>query len=230
MSKKSAYELLEGDKESRERANRALKGLSTHIENLTKKQANKLVDNVIQDIATDFPDSGIPIHPPTTESNDSEIETSEVTPTTESTENSELVGKWKDSQNPESRIDPNLKLTPEGMFPETDEPTPVSSRRSSPNDIQPPSQNDSENESESDFDVERQLKAAGKETRNKEMSKESIIGLLTFLETGTQGFPICGFLEDLMSAIVGHEDAMSRIEMVELLKEFVLAPKKSKKK
>jgi hypothetical protein len=138
-----------------------------------------------------------------------------------------LVGTWKDSQNPESRIDPNLKLTPEGMFPETDEPTPVSSRRSSPNDIQPP-QNDSE--SESDFDVEAALKAAGKETRNKEMSKESIIGLLTFLENGTQGFPICGFLEDLMSAIVGHEDAMSRIEMVELLKEFVLAPKKSKKK
>ena len=221
MSKKSAYELLEGDKESRERANRALKGLSTHMENLTKKQQNKLVDNVIQDIATDFPESGIPIHPPTTESNDSEIETPE------STENSELVGTWKDSQNPESRIDPNLKLTPEGMFPETDEPTPVSSRRSSPNDIQPP-QNDSE--SESDFDVEAQLKAAGKETRNKEMSKESIIGLLTFLENGTQGFPICGFLEDLMSAIVGHEDAMSRIEMVELLKEFVLAPKKSKKK
>jgi ParB/RepB/Spo0J family partition protein len=225
MSKKTAYELLEGDKDSLQRANRALKGLSNHMENLTKKQQNKLCDNVVQDIANDYPESGIPIHPPTTESNDSEIETPE------STENSELVGTWKDSQNPESRIDPNLKLTPEGMFPETDEPTPVSSRRSSPNDITPPTtKSDSENESESDFDVEAQLKAAGKETRNKEMSKESIIGLLTFLENGTQGFPICGFLEDLMSAIVGHEDAMSRIEMVELLKEFVLAPKKSKKK
>jgi len=223
MSKKSAYELLEGDKESRERANRALKGLSTHMENLTKKQQNKLVDNVIQDIATDYPDSGIPIHPPTTESVDSEIET------TESTENSELVGKWKDSQNPESRIDPALMLTPETCFEGDvkDEPTPVSSRRSSADDITPPSQNQDD---ENDYDVEAALKAAGKETRNKEMSKESIIGLLKFLEKGTEGFPICGFLEDLMSAIVGHEDAMARIEMVELLKEFVLAPKKGANK
>jgi ParB/RepB/Spo0J family partition protein len=217
MSKKSAYELLEGDKESRERANRALKGLSTHMENLTKKQQNKLVDNVIQDIATDFPDSGIPIHPPTTESNDSEIETPD--------ENSELVGKWKDSQNPESRIDPNLKLTPESMFPEADEPTPVS-RRSSPNDIQPPSQNDSE--SENDYDVEAALKAAAKSDRNKEMSREQIIAFLYDIEIGVQGFPISGFFEDLMSAIAGNEESKS--EMIALLKDLVLAPKKGANK
>jgi ParB family chromosome partitioning protein len=229
MTLKTAYDLVEADDKTKNIADKALKAMQAHIENApNKKQSQKLTDLIVQEVAKDNPESGIPIHE-TPELTNSEIETSEVTPTTESTENSELVGKWKDSQNPESRIDPSLKLTPESMFPEKDEPTPVSSRRSSADDITPPtSQNESQNES--DFDVEAQLKAAGKETRNKEMSKESIIGLLTFLETGTQGFPICGFLEDLMSAIVGHEDAMSRIEMVELLKEFVLAPKKSKKK
>lgn len=219
MSKKSAYEILEGDKASRDIANKALKSLSSHIENLNKKQANKLVESVIQVVATENPDSGIPIHPPT-ESVDSEIETSEVTPT----ENSELVGKWKDSQNPESRIDPNLKLTPESMFPESeDEPTPVQSRRSSADDIQPPSQNDSENES--DFDVEAALKAAAKSERAKEMSREQIVALLYDIEVNIQGFPISGFFEDLMSCIAGNNESKS--EMISLLKEFILAPKKS---
>ena len=209
MSKKSAYELLEGDKESRERANRALKGLSTHMENLTKKQQNKLVDNVIQDIANDYPESGIPIHE-TTESTDSEIETTEST----------------DSVAPESRIDPALRMTPEDCFPEADEPTPVSSRRSSADDIQPPtSQNQ---ESENDYDVEAALKAAAKSDRNKEMSREQIIAFLYDIEIGVQGFPISGFFEDLMSAIAGNEESKS--EMISLLKDLVLAPKKGANK
>ena len=223
MTLKTAYDLVEADDKTKKITDKALKAMQAHIENApNKKYAQKMTDLIVQEVAKDNPESGIPIHE-TPELTNSEIETSEVTPTTEST--------WKDSQNPESRIDPSLLLTPETCFEgdNVDEPTPVQSRRSSADDITPPtSQNESQNES--DFDVEAQLKAAGKETRNKEMSKESIIGLLTFLENGTQGFPICGFLEDLMSAIVGHEDAMSRIEMVELLKEFVLAPKKSKKK
>jgi ParB family chromosome partitioning protein len=222
MTLKTAYDLVEADDKTKNIADKALKAMQAHIENApNKKQSQKLTDLIVQEVAKDNPESGIPIHE-TPELTNSEIETSEVTPTTEST--------WKDSQNPENRIDPSLRLTPETCFEDdkVEEPTPVSSRRSSADDIQPPSQNESQNES--DFDVEAQLKAAGKETRNKEMSKESIIGLLTFLENGTQGFPICGFLEDLMSAIVGHEDAMSRIEMVELLKEFVLAPKKTNKK
>jgi ParB/RepB/Spo0J family partition protein len=211
MSKKSAYEILEGDQASREITNKALKSLKTHIENLNKKQANKLVESVIQVVATENPDSGIPIHPPTTESNDSEIETPE-------SNNSEV---------PESRIDPNLKLTPESMFPEPEEPNPVQSRRSSPNDITPPtSQN--QNESESDFDVERQLAEARKSDRNKEMSREQIIAFLYDIEVGVQGFPISGFFEDLMSAIAGNEESKS--EMISLLKDLVLAPKKSKKK
>ena len=209
MSKKSAYELLEGDKESRERATRALKGLSTHMENLTKKQQNKLVDNVIQDIANDYPESGIPIHE-TTESTDSEIETTEST----------------DSVAPESRIDPALRMTPEDCFPEADEPTPVSSRRSSADDIQPPtSQNQ---ESENDYDVEAALKAAAKSDRNKEMSREQIIAFLYDIEIGVQGFPISGFFEDLMSAIAGNEESKS--EMISLLKDLVLAPKKGANK
>ena len=217
MSKKSAYEILEGDQASRDIANKALKSLSTHIENLNKKQANKLVESVIQVVATENPESGIPIHPPTTESTDSEIETSE------STEN--LVGKWKDSQNPESRIDPNLKLTPEAMFPEADEPTPVS-RRSSADDITPPSQN--QDHDENDYDVEAALKAAAKSERNKEMSREQIIAFLYDIEIGVQGFPISGFFEDLMSAIAGNEESKS--EMIALLKDLVLAPKKGANK
>ena len=210
MSKKSAYELLEGDKESRERANRALKGLSTHMENLTKKQQNKLVDNVIQDIANDYPESGIPIHE-TTESTDSEIETTES----------------NDSVAPESRIDPNLKLTPEAMFPEADEPTPVSSRRSSADDITPPTSQNQDHD-ENDYDVEAALKAAAKSDRNKEMSREQIIAFLYDIEVGVQGFPISGFFEDLMSAIAGNEESKS--EMISLLKDLVLAPKKGANK
>lgn len=208
MSKKSAYELLEGDKESRERANRALKGLSTHMENLTKKQQNKLVDNVIQDIANDYPESGIPIHE-TTESTDSEIETTEST----------------DSVAPESRIDPNLKLTPESMFPEADEPTPVSSRRASANDIQPPTESDSE--SENDYDVEAALKAAAKSERNSEMSLEQVKAMLYKIEVGVKGFPISGFFEFMFSAMKG--DNVSIPDMISLLKEFILAPKKTNK-
>lgn len=208
MSKKTAYELLEGDKDSLQRANRALKGLSNHMENLTKKQQNKLCDNVVQDIATDFPDSGIPIHPPISESNDSEIETTES----------------NDSVAPESRIDPNLKLTPESMFPEADEPTPVS-RRSSADDITPPTSQDHD---ENDYDVEAALKAAAKSDRNKEMSREQIIAFLYDIEVGVQGFPISGFFEDLMSAIAGNEESKS--EMIALLKDMVLAPKKGANK
>lgn len=208
MSKKTAYELLEGDKDSLQRANRALKGLSNHMENLTKKQQNKLCDNVVQDIATDFPDSGIPIHPPISESFDSEIETTES----------------NDSVAPESRIDPNLKLTPESMFPEADEPTPVS-RRSSADDITPPTSQDHD---ENDYDVEAALKAAAKSDRNKEMSREQIIAFLYDIEVGVQGFPISGFFEDLMSAIAGNEESKS--EMIALLKDMVLAPKKGANK
>jgi hypothetical protein len=209
MSKKSAYELLEGDKESRERANRALKGLATHMDSLTKKQQNKLVDNVIQDIANDFPDSGIPIHPPTTESNDSEIETPEST-------DSEVT------TTPESRINPSLRLTPDDCFPESEEePTPVQSRRSSPNDITPPtSQN--QNDSESDFDVEAKLAEAARSERNKEMSRERIIRMLMDIEEGTSGFPVCGIFEIILSAINGNNESIP--EMILLCKEFVLAP------
>ena len=210
MSKKTAYELLEGDKDSLQRANRALKGLSTHMENLTKKQQNKLCDNVVQDIANDYPESGIPIHPPTTESTDSEIETTES----------------NDSVAPESRIDPNLKLTPEAMFPEADEPTPVS-RRSSADDITPPTSQNQDHD-ENDYDVEAALKAAAKSDRNKEMSREQIIAFLYDIEVGVQGFPISGFFEDLMSAIAGNEESKS--EMISLLKDLVLAPKKGANK
>jgi len=219
MSKKSAYEILEGDKASREITNKALKSLKTHIENLNKKQANKLIESVIQVVATENPESGIPIHPPTTESNDSdsEIETSEVTPISEST-NSEVAS--------ENKINPALRLTPEDCFPEVDEKTPVQSRRSSPSDIQPPTSQNQDNES--DFDVEAKLAEAARSERNKEMSREQIIAFLYDIEVGVQGFPISGFFEDLMSAIAGNEESKS--EMISLLKDLVLAPKKSKKK
>ena len=210
MSKKSAYEILEGDQASRDIANKALKSLSTHIENLNKKQANKLVESVIQVVATENPDSGIPIHPPT-ESFDSEIETTES----------------NDSVAPESRIDPNLKLTPETCF-ENDikeEPTPVS-RRSSADDINPPTSQNQDDEN--DYDVEAALKAAAKSERNSEMSLEQVKAMLYKIEVGIQGYPISGFFEFMFSAMKG--DNVSIPDMISLLKEFVLAPKKDANK
>lgn len=210
MSKKSAYEILEGDQASRDITNKALKSLSTHIENLSKKQANKLVESVIQVVATENPESGIPIHPPT-ESVDSEVETPESV-------NSEV---------PENRIDPALRMTPETCF-ENDikeEPTPVQSRRSSANDIQPPT---TKSDSESDSEVERLLADAKKTERNSEMGREKIIITLKDLETGTQGFPICGVFEIILSAIAGHEESIP--ELIALCKEFILAPKKGANK
>jgi ParB/RepB/Spo0J family partition protein len=212
MSKKSAYEILEGDQVSRDIANKALKSLSTHIENLSKKQANKLVESVIQVVATENPDSGIPIHPPT-ESNDSEVSISESV-------NSEV---------PENRIDPSLRLTPETCYENDikDEPTPVSNRRSSANDIQPPTTK-SDSFSESDSEVERLLADAKKSDRNKELSLEQVKAMLYEIEIGVQGYPISGFFEDLFSAMAGNDESIP--EMISLLKDLVLAPKKGANK
>lgn len=182
----------------------ALEALEEHIKNMTESRAKKLVDIVISKASGDEPEAEEVLNSssPTTESTDSVIP-------------------------PENRIDPALRMTPETCF-ENDikeEPTPVSSRRSSADDIQPPT---SESESENDFDVEAQLKAAAKEARNKEMSREQIIAFLYDIEVGVQGFPISGFFEDLMSAIAGNEESKS--EMIALLKDMVLAPKKTNKK
>jgi len=222
MTLKTAYDLVEADDKTKNIADKALKAMKAHIENApNKKQSQKLTDLIVQEVAKDNPESGIPIHE-TPELTNSEIETSEVTPTTEST--------WKDSQNPESKIDPSLRLTPETCFEGDvkDEPTPVSSRRSSPNDIQPPTSQNQDSENESNFDVEAKLKAAAKEARNKEMSREQIMAFLYDLEVGVQGYPIAGFFEDLMSAISGNDESKS--EMITLLKDMVLAPKKTNKK
>ena len=60
------------------------------------------------------------------------------------------------------------------------------------------------------------------------MSREQIIAFLYDIEVGVQGFPISGFFEDLMSAIAGNEESKS--EMISLLKDLVLAPKKGANK
>jgi len=191
-------------------ATEILEALEDNIENMSTARAKWVVDKAISKASGEEPESE-----DTLNSDNTELPNSEVNPTSESV----------DSEVTENRIDPALRLTPDDCFPEADEPTPVQSRRSSPNDIQPPT---SESESESDFDVEAKLREAARSDRNKEMSREQIIAFLYDIEVGVQGFPISGFFEDLMSAIAGNEESKS--EMISLLKDLVLAPKKSKKK
>jgi len=195
-------------------ATEILEALEDNIENMSTARAKWVVDKAISKASGEEPESEDTLNSDNTELPNSEVSTSEST-------NSEVT------TTPESRIDPSLRLTPEDCFPEGDEPTPVSSRRSSADDITPPtSQNESQNES--DFDVEAKLAEAARSERNKEMSREQIIAFLYDIEVGVQGFPISGFFEDLMSAIAGNEESKS--EMISLLKDLVLAPKKSKKK
>jgi hypothetical protein len=193
-------------------ATEILEALEDNIENMSTARAKWVVDKAISKASGEEPESEDTLNSDNTELPNSEVSTSEST----------------DSEVTENRINPALKLTPESMFPESEEePTPVQSRRASPNDITPPtSQN--QNDSESDFDVEAKLAEAARSDRNKEMSREQIIAFLYDIEVGVQGFPISGFFEDLMSAIAGNEESKS--EMISLLKDLVLAPKKSKKK
>lgn len=196
-----------------QQATEILEALEDNIENMSTARAKWVVDKAISKASGEEPESEEVLNSssPTTESTDSVIPTTELP-------NSEV------SKTPENRIDPNLKLTPESMFPEADEPTPVQSRKSSPNDIQPPK---SDNE-ESDYEVERLLADAKKTERNSEMGREKIIITLKDLETGTQGFPICGVFEIILSAISGHDESIP--ELVSLCKEFILAPKKGANK
>ena len=221
MHVSTAYKWLKTNNKNPIAANNAtdaLEALEDHIKNMSQSRARKLADIVISKASGDEPEAEEVLNSEVTPT--SESTNSEVTPTTEST--------WKDSQNPESRIDPNLKLTPEDCFPESeDEPTPVSSRRSSADDITPPtSQNESQNESNSE--VERLLAEARKSERNKEMSLEQVKAMLYEIEVGVQGYPISGFFEDLFSAMAGHDESIP--EMIELLKDLVLAPKKGSNK
>lgn len=182
----------------------ALEALEEHIKNMSESRAKKLVDIVISKASGDEPEAEEVLN-----------SNSEVNPTSELTDS--------EVETPESRIDPSLRLTPETCFEGDikDEPTPVSSRRSSADDITPPtSQNESQNES--DFDVEAKLAEAARSERNKEMSFEAVKAMLLKIEVGVQGYPISGFFEDLFSAMAGHDESIP--EMISLLREFVLAP------
>lgn len=192
-------------------ATEILEALEDNIENMSTARAKWVVDKAISKASGEEPESEDTLNSDNTELPNSEVETSE-------SNNSEIT---------ENRIDPALKLTPESMFPESEEEkTPVSSRRSSPNDIQPPQNQD--NDSESDFDVEAKLAEASRSERNKEMSLEQVKAMLYEIEVGVQGYPISGFFEDLFSAMAGHDESIP--EMIELLKDLVLAPKKGSNK
>ena len=212
MHVSTAYKWLKTNHKNPVAANNAtdaLEALEDHIKNMSQSRARKLADIVISKASGDEPEAEEVLN------SNSEVETPE---STDSVTNDSVI--------PENRIDPALRMTPEDCFPDNgDEPTPVSSRRASANDIQPPT---TKSDSESDSEVERLLDEARKTERNKEMSREKIIITLKDLETGTQGFPICGMFEIILSAIAGHEESIP--ELVSLCKEFILAPKKGANK
>lgn len=197
-----------------QQATEILEALEDNIENMSTARAKWVVDKAISKASGEEPESEEVLNSssPTTESTDSVIPTTELP-------NSEV------SKTPENRIDPNLKLTPESMFPEADEPTPVSSRRASANDINPPTSQNQDDEN--DYDVEAALAAAAKSERNSEMSLEQVKAMLYKIEVGVKGFPISGFFEFMFSAMKG--DNVSIPDMISLLKEFILAPKKTNK-
>lgn len=189
----------------------ALEALEEHIKNMSQSRARKLADIVISKASGDEPEAEEVLN------SNSEVETPEVADSV-----------INDSVIPENRINPDLRLTPEDCFPESEEEaTPVSSRRSSPNDITPPTTK-SDSENESDSEVERLLADAKKTERSSEMSLEQVKAMLYEIEVGVQGYPISGFFEDLFSAMAGNNESIP--EMIALLKDMVLAPKKGKNK
>jgi ParB/RepB/Spo0J family partition protein len=217
MHVNSAYKYLKLNNKNPIAANNAkdaLEALEDHIKNMSQSRARKLADIVISKASGDEPEAEEVLN--------SGVETPE---STDSVINDSVIN---DSEVTENRIDPSLRLTPNDCFPESEEePTPISSRRSSPNDITPPTtKSDSENESNSE--VERLLAEARKSERNKEMSFEAVKAMLQEIEAGVQGYPISGFFEDLFSAMAGHDESIP--EMISLLKDLVLAPKKGANK
>jgi ParB/RepB/Spo0J family partition protein len=211
MHVSTAYKWLRTNHKNPVAANNAtdaLEALEEHIKNMSQSRARKLADIVISKASGDEPEAEEVLN----SNSNSEVETPE--------SNDSVIN---DSVIPESRIDPSLRLTPEDCFPDNgDEPTPVSSRRSSPNDIQPPTSQNQDSNNESNSEVERLLADAAKSERNKEMSRERIIRMLMDIEEGTSGFPVCGIFEIILSAINGHNESIT--EVIVLCKEFVLAP------
>jgi hypothetical protein len=212
MHVSTAYKWLKTNHKNPVAANNAtdaLEALEDHIRNMSQSRARKLADIVISKASGDEPEAEEVLN-----SNSDTVETPE---SVDSVINDSVIN---DSVIPQNRIDPALRLTPDDCFPESEEePTPVSSRRSSPNDIQPP-----QNDSESDSEVERLLADANKTERNKEMTLEGVKAMLYEIEVGVQGYPISGFFEDLFSAMAGNDESIP--EMISLLKDLVLAPKK----